>query len=254
VLRLDRRKMQPLARPAIEALRGELGLPALGASIFQQWVHSPLLGITLFPEWFAQPTPDWPAPLVQAGFPLWDGDAGAGLEPELAAFLEAGPPPLVFTAGTAMTQAKALFAHAVAAAHALGERALLLSADPAQVPAALPAGVMYAPYAPFALLLPRARALVHHGGIGSSAQALRAGVPQLLLPHAYDQFDNAMRLEALGVARSLAARAVSAPVLAARLRALLADPAVDPACAAAAARLRVDQALPRIATAIEGLA
>ena len=58
-------------------------------------------------------------------------------------------------------------------------------------------------FAPFDLLLPHAATLVHHGGIGTLAQALAAGVPHLVMPMGHDQPDNARRLERLGVGKTL---------------------------------------------------
>ena len=69
---------------------------------------------------------------------------------------------------------------------------------------------MHVRYAPFSALLPRLRGLVHHGGIGTSAQALAAGIPQMVAPFAHDQFDNAARLCRLGVAVTLNAAAPAA--------------------------------------------
>ena len=74
----------------------------------------------------------------------------------------------------------------------------------------LPPGALHLPYVPFSALLPRLSGLVHHGGIGTSAQALAAGIPQLVVPFAHDQFDNAARLRRLGVAVSLDSAAPAA--------------------------------------------
>lgn len=250
---LDARKMQPLALPAVEAARRARGLAPLAESIFLRWLHSPRGGVTLFPPWFAAPTRDWPAGVTLAGFPLWDGDAQAGLPPRLEEFLASGSAPVVVTAGTAMAQGAALFARTVEACAALGERAVLIAPDRAQLPPALPPQMLHVDYAAFSLLLPRARALVHHGGIGSCAQALRAGIPQLVVPHAYDQFDNAMRLEALGLARTVQP-AASAARIARSLRGLLRDAAVQSSARDAAARLRAEDPLPRVVGAVERLA
>jgi rhamnosyltransferase subunit B len=255
VLALDRGKMQPLALPDVEAARSARGLPALERSIFLDWIHSPLLSIALFPASFAAATPEWPHPHLHAGFPLYDDDAAPGLDPALAQFLDAGPPPVVFTAGTAMHDARAFFADAVDASVALGLRALLLAQDAAQLPEVLPPGVIHVPYAPFSLLLPRARALVHHGGVGTLAQALRAGLPQLAVPQAYDQFDNASRLVALGVAHAVfpGEDGTRLPLRDA-LSALLADTSVPAACARMAADLDGHNAFERVRLALESLA
>ena len=255
VLALDRSKMQPLALSDIEAARSARGLPALERSIFLEWIHSPLLSIALFPECFAAATSDWPQPHLHAGFPLYDDDVAGGLAPAVLQFLDAGAPPVVFTAGTAMHDATAFFADAVAASKALGLRAILLTQDFTQIPAALPPGVVHVPYVPFSLLLPRARALVHHGGVGTLAQALRARLPQLVVPQAYDQFDNASRLEALGVAHAIYPRGDgSRPPLPDALAQLLADASVPAACVRFAASLAGEKPLERVRLALESLA
>jgi len=68
---------------------------------------------------------------------------------------------------------------------------------------ALPDGVAAFEYAPYSEVLPRACAIVHQGGVGTTGQALRAGKPVLILPHAHDQFDNAARVARLGCGRVL---------------------------------------------------
>jgi rhamnosyltransferase subunit B len=83
---------------------------------------------------------------------------------------------------------------------------------------------MAAEYAPHAGLFPRAAAIVHHGGVGTTAAALRAGRPMLVVPHAHDQPDNADRCRRLGVARVLDATRYTAQRAAAHLTALIADP------------------------------
>jgi rhamnosyltransferase subunit B len=78
-------------------------------------------------------------------------------------------------------------------------------------------------------LLPRSAALVHHGGIGTAAQALAAGIPQLVVPFAYDQFDNAERLRHLGCGASVKTLAAQDPAQR-KLRHLLESATVHTAC------------------------
>lgn len=250
---LDRRKMQPLALPAVEAARSALGLSTLDRSIFREWLHSPLLSIALFPEWFAPATRDWPRPHRHAGFPLY-ADTDPVLAPALAAFLAAGEAPVVVTAGTAMRGARAYFEAALEASAALGLRAVLLAREPGEVPARLPPTAIHVRWASLAVLLPRARAILHHGGIGTLAEALRAGVPQLVLPRAYDQFDNAMRLEQLGVGLPLDPRRLDAGRLTATLRRLLRSGDFDRAAKRIAARFDGPPAAESVRIALEGLA
>ena len=248
---LDTFKLEPMIAADMQSIRQSLDLPALHQSAFGQWMHSPQAGVTLFPDWFAPAPADWPPQVSQAGFPLYDGDSNAGLDARLSQFLDEDEPPLVFAPGSAMEHGQAFFQAAVQSCVALGHRGILLTRDARQLPQELPPSVHHCPYAPFSLLLPRARALVHHGGIGSCAQALRAALPQLTTPMAFDQFDNAMRLEILGVGASLPRSDVQFGSMASQLRALLAQPKVASACRQAAIKVRQDDPLGIICDLLE---
>ncbi len=94
----------------------------------------------------------------------------------------------------------------------------LIGNDPKyHLPVPLPEGVAVVDRAPFSKLFPRATAVVHQGGIGTIGQALRAGRPQLLVPFAFDQPDNALRVQRLGSAQVLYPRQYTAPRAARRL-------------------------------------
>jgi rhamnosyltransferase subunit B len=185
----------------INAFRSQLGLPK-ARRIFASWVHSPQKSIGLFPDWFAPPQPDWPTQTELAGFVFLD-EGPRPLDPALSAFLAEGEPPIVFTPGTAMRHADLFFEASIQASIEMGRRALLLTQYPDQVPSPLPDGVATFAYVPFAAVLPHSAALVHHGGIGTVAQALAAGIPQLVRPMAFDQPDNAARVQRLGVGLSI---------------------------------------------------
>lgn len=234
----DRRWIDPVARPPLDAVRRAQGLPDMGMSFLPHIGQAPDLTVSLFPSWFAPSPPDWPRPFIEGEFPLFEAaDATpAAFSPELAAFLAAGEAPLVFTAGTGNLQASGFFACALAALARTGHRAVLLTSDRAQLPSTLPPSVLWQPYVPLAALLPRAAAVVHHGGIGTTAEALRAGTPQLVTPFAWDQFDNADRVVALGAGQSLPARRLGTRTLADRLQALTGSASVRACCAGIAAR------------------
>lgn len=198
--------------PRLNRTRAGLGLAPV-QRVLSRWMHSPDLVIAAWPDWFAPPQPDWPAQTQTSGFPLFhetSADGGSGLDPSLEAWLAAGPAPIGITPGSAMAHGAAFIAQAVDACSALGHRTLLITPFRDQLPAVLPAGAVHVHYAPFSALLPRLRALVHHGGVGTCAQALAAGIPQLVLPFAHDQFDNAARLRRLGVAVTLHSAAPAA--------------------------------------------
>jgi UDP:flavonoid glycosyltransferase YjiC (YdhE family) len=158
------------------------------------------------------------------GFVFYNGPGA--LPPELDTFLAAGPPPIVFTLGSSAVGAAGRFYHESAEAAArLGVRAVLLTGGfAANRPVRVPEGVLLVDRAPHQLLFPRARAVVHQGGAGTTAQALRGGCPMLVVPHSHDQPDNAFRVTRLGVARTLYPKRYTAARAAKELERLLGDP------------------------------
>lgn len=200
---MDRGMLDATCAPPLNALRTTLGLPPVH-SVMRRWLHSPDLTLGAFPDWFAAPQPDWPASAVVTGFPRLRAHAESPLPDAVQAFLSTGSPPLAFTAGTGMAQAQDFFACALQTATALQRRALFVTRFADQLPDPLPTAVLVADHLPFDRLLPRVAALVHHGGIGTTAAALAAGVPQLIAPFAFDQFDNAARIVRLGVGQRCA--------------------------------------------------
>jgi UDP:flavonoid glycosyltransferase YjiC (YdhE family) len=192
-----------LVARSLNPFRVSLGLPPV-RRLFRWWL-SPDLVIGLFPSWYAAPQADWPPQLRLAGFCRFDG-ARAELHADLRSFCAEGPPPIAFTLGTGMRHAAGFFRTAVAACDALGARGLLLTKYADVIPSSLPSQVRYCSFAPFRQLFPLCGAVVHHGGIGTTAAALEAGCPQLVLPHAWDQPDNAARVVKVGVGLSLAPR------------------------------------------------
>lgn len=250
---VSKRFIDPVALADVNAARSARGLAPVAALI--DWIAAvPDLSLTLFPDWFAPTQPDWPQPLVRGDFPLFDPNADARMAPVLAAFLRAGAPPLVFTHGTGNRQAAAYFHAACAAAGRLGRRAVFLTPHREQVPADLPATMLWQDYVPLRLLLPHAAALVHHGGIGTTAEALRAGTPQLVVPLAHDQFDNGARVAALGVGASLPAARLDEGRLVRTLGALLAAPGLDERTRAVAGRFQPGTGIERMCGALEDLA
>lgn len=222
--------------PPLNAFRRELGLPPVHR-VFREWIHSPRRVIGLFPDWFAPPPADWPAQARLTGFPLYDESDQAALEPQLLQWLAAGDPPIAFTPGSANRQADKFFRAAIEASGRLKRRAVLLTRYPQQLPATLPAHVRHVTFAPYSKLLPHCIATVHHGGIGSLAQGLAAGVPQLCMPMGFDQPDNVTRIRDLGVGDYLAPKAFTADRVADALQQLFNSPQVTEACHRCAARI-----------------
>lgn len=251
---LDRWKLQPLVKPELERLRQAHGLTPITTSVFGQWMHSPQAGVALFPKWFAPAPPDWPAQVVQTDFVRYE-EGGTELPAGLQSFLAQGEPPVVFMPGSARQLTDEFFEQALLACAALGLRAVLLGRLSGALQARVaerPATVWAGAYVPFANVLPHAKALVHHGGIGTSAQALHAGVPQLVVPCAYDQFDNAWHLQRLGVAEVL--RSLVPGQMQARLQSLLKSSDVAKACQRWAGQGRPLDARGQVCDAVEQMA
>jgi rhamnosyltransferase subunit B len=245
--------IDPVALPGVNAARAAHGLAPL-PTLVDRMLAFPDLSVTLFPAWFAPTQPDWPRPLLRGGFPLYDPSPEAALSPELARFLAEGAAPVVFTHGTGNTQASDFFRHARAAVERLGLRAVFLTAHQTQLIDNLPPTILWQAYVPLRRLLPRAALLVHHGGIGTTAEALRAGTPQLVVPLAHDQFDNGARVAGLGVGASLPAGRLDAVRLERRLRDLLGATDVQARAREVAALVEGDDALARLWPALEALA
>lgn len=236
---IDRLVLDRLFTRPFNDYRRQLGLGPVDR-LFGDWLHRADATLGLFPPWFAPPQADWPAGLACTGFPLYDNGEAHPLPAVLEAFLAAGEPPVGFTSGTANATSHGFFAASAAACALSGRRGLLITKVGAQLPATLPPGVLHVPYAPFSQLLPRLAAFVHHGGIGTTSQALRAGVPQLVRPMAYDQFDNAHHVQRLGVGQRLLPAAYAPAAVARDLDRLTQDRALQRRCAEVAALCRAD--------------
>lgn len=238
----------------VRQFRRELGLAPESprGDPFHRGQHAPGGVLALYSELLGAPQPDWPPNVHVCGFARYAQPDHP--DPALQAFLDAGPPPLVFSLGsTAVHAGEAFLRDSLRAALSLGQRAVLFTGSPAmraRLPQALPGTIHCVDYAPHAALFPRAAVVVHHGGIGTSAEALRAGVPMLVVPHGFDQPDNAVRLERIGVAEILPVSRYRAEPAAAHLRRLL-QPSYAARAAACAERLRCDDGAARAADVIE---
>lgn len=195
---LARAILNAKAAPAVREICREEGIPP-PRDLAGEWWNSPDGLLCLFPEWFAPPQTDWPQLNACVGFPRYDRNGEGELDAELLKFLNSGPPPILFTPGTAMAFGRKFFETSLAACAQLGKRAVLATRFPEQLPANLPATAIARDYVPFSDLIPRVAAVVHHGGIGTVSQGLAAGVPQLVMAMAHDQPDNGLRLRRLGV-------------------------------------------------------
>ncbi|NET39220.1 MAG: glycosyltransferase [Cyanothece sp. SIO1E1] len=224
VRQLSKVMTQAWAEP-IHQLRHELSLPPLVGNPFIDDKYSPYRVLAMFSSVFAKPQPDWSPITVLTGFAFYDGSAGgARLTPELEQFLDVGEPPVVFTLGSAAVMAPgAFYKESMQAAQRLNCRAVLLIGKNTP-PDNLSDNIIAVSYAPYSQIFPRAGAVVHPGGIGTTAQVLRAGCPTLVMPYSHDQPDNAARVERLGTSQTIPHKQYVANRVARQLSELLDNP------------------------------
>lgn len=248
----DRHFIDPVALPIINSARLARNLPPI-SSLAPYMYAVPDLSISFFPAWFAAVQPDWPAALVMGEFQLYDSNPQADLSTELEEFLASGPAPLIFTPGSGNIQARHYFECAQQAVQKLGLRAIFLTTHREQIAASLPANIIWQSYLPLRSILPRAAALVHHGGIGTTAEALRAGTPQLLTPLAFDQFDNAARVKNLGAGDFLRMSRLTTGRLTRSLSQLLGSAPIKANCAILAQKFKKTGHADSLCDAIEAV-
>ncbi len=240
----------------IYELRRELGLPMGPNPIFDA-KNSPNLVLALFSRTLGVEQKDWPANTLIAGFCFYDADAGnAALPPHLEEFVAAGEPPIVFTLGSAAVLAAGdFYEQSAQAAMRLGVRAvLLIGNDPRNRPKTpLPDSICVAEYAPYSALFPRAKVVVHQGGVGTTAQCLRAGRPMVIMPYSHDQPDNARRMRRLGVARVIQRSSYKPWRVARAIRAILNDAEYEQKAQNAARELAKEDGVRTACDALIGL-
>ncbi|MBA2667548.1 MAG: glycosyltransferase family 1 protein [Trueperaceae bacterium] len=252
--------------PAVNEVRRQHGEPPVERLLTRYFFRTPDLRVGLFPDWFAAPPGDWPVPTELLGFAFQDSSGGLPddddhepIDAALADFLAAPPSdaPIAVSMGTANMHSSTVYAAAIEAGARLGRRVLVLTQFPDGLPQPLPPHALHVAYAPFSRVLPRCAALVHHGGVGTTAQALRAALPQVIVPRAYDQHDNGERVATLGCGVSMPQRTFGVERATATLCSLLESPATAEACRNAAAQFAADHhgvnVVRRFGDLVEGL-
>lgn len=188
---------------------------------------------------------DWPPPYHTTGYWFLDEPdpwtPPAGLE----AFLDDGDPPVAIGFGSMTTRDPASSTRTILeAVEASGRRAVLLSGWAGLGGSGLPSSVFVVDSAPHAWLFPRIAAAVHHGGAGTTAAAVRAGIPQVVVPHLGDQPYWGRRMHELCVApRPVPKPGLTAGNLAAAIREVTGNPRYAEAATALGALVRNEDGL-----------
>lgn len=231
--------------------RREIGLDEGRNPLFEG--KSDMLNLAMFSKVLGITQPDWAVSTLQTGFCFYDGQDDYGsIHADLREFLAAGDAPIIFTLGSAaVMDARDFFEESAKAARILGKRAVLLYGIFNEPPKETDENVVAYNYAPYSQIFPHAAAVVHQGGIGTTSQVLRAGVPHLFMPYSHDQPDNAARCERLGVARIISRDRYNAESAAKKLGALLADESHKTKAAEAAKIVRAEHGTATACDAIE---
>jgi UDP:flavonoid glycosyltransferase YjiC (YdhE family) len=236
-------------RGTLNTMRAGLGLPPIDHLRRYLFEDHPLViaaDEVLFP-----PDPLWQGRYPYANFVFFDDPTP--LDPELDVWLSDGEPPVFVgfgsMSGEGTDRVEGMIVEAVSAT---GRRCIVGAGWAGLGAGALPPGWRVVRDAPHALLFPRTAAVVHHGGSGTTAQALRASVPQVLLPLILDQFHHAHRLHLAGIApRPVPMEKITAAELAGAIQAALELPTGPRQ--AAAARLRASDGRGEIVRRIEAM-
>ena len=159
---------------------------------------SPQLSVLAVSSAFLPRPGDWPEYIKMTGFCFWDRPENWQFPEILKAFLHGDKPVVAVTAGSVAPEERALFAAyyqtSIESILACGARALVINAPTNSLFPERREEVLHLPFAPFSEVFPACAAVIHHGGIGTIAQCLRAGVPSLVVPGGVDQPFNAAQV------------------------------------------------------------
>ena len=183
----------------LNGFRRHNGLQVIKDLCTNQLFEDDNLQIGLFPSWFGMPSQDWPINLNMVGFPDFKKTHKKNDLRSLDKFLLKNPKPIVFTSGTAVFDTENIFTVGRSVCESLGIPGVFVGGDKEFAKEFVSDLCIYIEYADFDQLFPEASLIVHHGGIGTLSQAIRAGVPQLIRPLSFDQPDNAQRIKKLGL-------------------------------------------------------
>jgi len=241
----------PVLGVEINRFRAEVGLPPV--TNWVAWVDSPRRGIAPWPDWFASPGPHWPTGTTPVGFLASRGAVSRELPPEVQEMLERGPAPILIGSGLGPFMSSEYYLAATEACRVLGHPGLLVTQHAALVPKKLPKEVTWFKYVPFAEVMPRCAAVIHHGGIGTLGQAFASGIPQVALAAGNDRPYNAKCLEQTGVGVFLPPPRWQPETIAEALRQLITSSEVRKHCQELAQRIRESDPLTSACEVVESL-
>jgi UDP:flavonoid glycosyltransferase YjiC (YdhE family) len=215
-------------QPFVNQFRQQLGLKKTSfARLLRNLKSTPML--SAYSPRIIPHAPDWPESLHVSGYLFLDELAGWQPSPELRTFLGAGEPPVYFGFGSMAGSNPEQLARLILKALSIsGQRGLLLTGWGGLHAESLPANVFVLDSAPHSWLFPRMAAVVHHGGAGTTAEGLRAGIPAVITPFVFDQYFWGARIKALGLGPTpIAQKKLSAERLAAAIQLAVKDAGIQ---------------------------
>lgn len=239
-----------MTRP-LNQIRKRLGLSPLGP----EGITSKRLNLVPVSPTVAPPDPRWEPRHRVTGYWFVEERPGWSAPPELLHFLEAGEPPVVVSLGAMSLSGEDTFEAAtmtVEALQAVGARAVIQGWDEALAGRALPRTIFYGGSIPHSWLLPQTACLVHHGGFGTTAAGLRAGIPAVVIPQIIDQFIWGRRVHELGAGPQPISRSkLTGERLASALERALGEDEMRDKAAAVGERIRAENGVAAAVSLIE---
>ncbi len=236
----------------INSVREVHDLPRLRRAPLLEVEIDPVMTVAMYSSQLAPLQPDHPKDATQTGFATFDHEGGTQkpLDDELLNFLDAGEPPIVFSLGSfAVNLPGEFYPVSYNVAQELGERAVLLTGSATDLTST--SDILVREYAPYSQLFPKSKCVVHHGGVGTTGQAMRAGVPQLITPHLGDQWDNGARIKSLGLGDTLPANKYCLENAMSAIRNILSSADIAGKAAQVAENMRLENGAQSTAVAIE---
>lgn len=231
-------------RPFVNDFRQKLGLPANTAANFHHILRStPMLG-AYSPRIIPHP-PDWPDSVHITGYFFLDSQAGWQPSPGLEEFLEAGDPPVYIGFGSMAGRSPEQLASLIAEALAMsGQRGILLTGWGGLRAELVPDNIFMVDAAPHSWLFPRMAAVVHHGGAGTTAEGLHAGVPAVVVPFAFDQPFWGTRIKELGLGPDpIPLKKLTPGRLAGAIKTAVTDPGIQQQASSCAKAIRAEDGI-----------
>lgn len=234
----------------LNSMRANLDLPPV--TDWHAWLRLADGYIGLWPDWFAAPEAGWPDGLETVGFV--SNESVGSLPPDIEAFLRDSEPPILVNHGSSRPLKEKYFNVCIDACKQLGRPVLLVTQYEELIKDCVGEGILHSKFVHFPSIMPYTSAIIHHGGIGTSGQALAAGLPQFIFPDGSDGFDNGTRLKRMGVAEYLPPFRLKPELIAESLRHITTSPIVHERCRKFAERSRGVDAVAKACDVIEEFA